>query len=58
MITFEKSEKLQGEIIDICDRLDIDEEITNELCHIVKKHFRETADWARWEKQYVQENEE
>ena len=48
----EKYVKLQNDIIDLCDTLDIEEELTNDLYQIVTKHYNEIVDWIRWEKQF------
>jgi len=48
----EKYVKLQNSIVDLCDRLAIEEEITNDLYQLVTKHYNETVDWIKWEKQF------
>ena len=35
----EKYVKLQNDIIDLCDTLDVEEELTNDLYQIVTKHY-------------------
>ena len=52
MITLEESKVLQFDLIDLCCEHDVDEEITNDLCQVVTKHYKETLDWARWEKEF------
>ena len=52
MITLEKCVELQDDIIDLCNRLDIEEEIVNDLYQVVTNHYIEAIDWARWEKQF------
>jgi len=48
----EKYVELQNSIVDLCDRLAIEEEITNDLYQLVTKHYNETVDWIKWEKQF------
>ncbi len=48
----EKYVKLQSSMLDLCDSLDIEEELTNDLYQLVTKHYNETADWIKWEKQF------
>ena len=52
MITLEKCVELQDDIIDLCNRLDIEEEIVNDLYQVVTNHYIETRDWERWEKRF------
>ena len=52
MITLEKCVELQEDIVDLCDTLDIEEEITNDLYQVVTKHYEEGILWAAWEKQH------
>ena len=52
MITLEKCVELQEDIVDLCDSLDIEEEITNDLYQVVTKHYEEEIHWEVWEKTY------